>query len=151
MIPCWRWRIDASVSGKTKKRKTKTLPESIQKQGKLYLKQVKWSHPGSRQVFLFLLQTKSITEHHFGTSLGCLCAHQRNAFTYSAQPGFPERPEAAAALCRPPPPGHRLQASFKWQQLLTPRTYSPALLSPIFITSIILDNKYSNPGSKSRA
>lgn len=69
----WSWRIDPSVSGKkrkTKKAKQKASPDSVRKQVKLYLKRVKWSHLGSRHVFLSSLQTKSITEHHFGTSFG---------------------------------------------------------------------------------
>lgn len=77
--PCWSWRIDPSVSGKKKKKKS---PDLIRKkQMKLYLKQVKWSHPGSTHVFLFLLQTKLIIEHHFGSSFGCLCAHGRDSFS----------------------------------------------------------------------
>lgn len=47
--------------------------------------------------------------------------------------------------------GHHLQASLMWEALLTPITYSPALQGLIFITSIILFHKYSNPDLKSRA
>lgn len=64
------------------KKKKKESPDLIRKkQMKLYLKQVKWSHPGSTHVFLFLLQTKLIIEHHFGSSFGCLCAHGRDSFS----------------------------------------------------------------------
>lgn len=88
-------------------------------------------------------------------SLGCLCAHGRDSFTSSAQPGFSDGPEAAAGFSRRWLAGwlagHPLQASFKWEELLTPITYSPALQRLIFITSIILYNKYSNPDPKSRA
>lgn len=72
---------DWSICQRQKKKKKKSPDLIRKKQMKLYLKQVKWSHPGSTHVFLFLLQTKLIIEHHFGSSFGCLCAHGRDSFS----------------------------------------------------------------------
>lgn len=118
---------------------------SIRKQVKLYLKQVKWSHPGSRLVFLFLLQTKSIIDNQFGAGFGCLRARWRRFI-----------------------PNLRFLTGLKWLQpftgvgllptiffpvgkLASPDAYNPPLQRLIFITSIILYNKYSNPDPKSWA
>lgn len=107
--------------------------------------------PGFKTCFSLLTPDKINYRTSLRVRFGCLCAHGWDSFTYSAQPGFPDGPEAAAGFSRCRLAGHHLQASLKWEELLTPITYSPALQRLIFITSIILYNKYSNPDPKSRA
>lgn len=88
----------------------------LPKQVKLYLKQVKWSHPGSRRLFLFSLQTESIIENQFSASSGGLRARWRGFIHQFGRTCIFDRawshfPFSQVSDCWPP-------ASFKWGNLL---------------------------------
>lgn len=81
----------------------------LPKQVELYLKPVKRSHPGSRRLFLFSLQTESIIENQFSASFGAKRAADGDSFPNS--PAFWNGPEVAFHFDRCRTAGHQLLSS----------------------------------------
>lgn len=156
MLKLEDWSLCQRQKKKTKKKnKTKNIAWFDSKTSETIFETSQMISPGFKTCFSLLTPDKinyrTSLRQEFSLVLG-VCVHTDGTRS-PLQPNleFLTGLEAAAGFSRRWPAGHRLQASFKWEELLTPITYSPALQRLIFITSIILYNKYSNPDPKSRA